>query len=76
MVCITTCLCLLLFTLFSSIQCEDVAGNEKPEEAVNNIKTESDEPTEEDHVIVLTDTNFDRFISSQKLTLVEFYAPW
>lgn len=34
-------------------------------------------PTEEeDGVVILTDKNFDEFISSHEYVLVEFYAPW
>lgn len=32
--------------------------------------------SEEDNVLVLTDSNFDEALSQHKLILVEFYAPW
>ncbi|KRZ74214.1 Protein disulfide-isomerase 2, partial [Trichinella papuae] len=34
------------------------------------------EVTEEDHVMVLTNANFDKAISDHTYILVEFYAPW
>jgi hypothetical protein len=34
------------------------------------------EPTVEDGVIVLNDTNFDEELVKHKSILVEFYAPW
>lgn len=32
--------------------------------------------TEEDNVVVLTDDNYEEFLSTHKYVLVEFYAPW
>jgi protein disulfide-isomerase A1 len=40
------------------------------------ITVRLDEPVVEDHVLVLTDDNFDEVISKHEYLLVEFYAPW
>lgn len=41
------------------------------EEAKNSA-----EITEEDNVIILTDSNFDEFLTKFDFVLVKFYAPW
>ncbi|XP_047136249.1 protein disulfide-isomerase A4 [Hydra vulgaris] len=68
--------CLALCLLFITIQCEDVPSDKPLDESSENIKQVVDEPVEEDHVIILSDKNFDGFINSKKFVLVEFYAPW
>lgn len=41
-----------------------------------NVKADPKWKPPPDRVVTLTNENFDSFIASEKLTLVEFYAPW
>ena len=37
---------------------------------------DSEEPRVDDGVVVLTDSNFDKYVDEQEVLLAEFYAPW
>ncbi|KAI3644896.1 hypothetical protein MP228_011060 [Amoeboaphelidium protococcarum] len=41
-----------------------------------NVRADADESAEDDHVVVLTKDNYQSHIDNEKLTLVEYYAPW
>lgn len=53
----------------------DDGDKEETNDDENDAEGEGD-PRQVDDVYVLTDDNFDKFVDSQDIILVEFYAPW
>ncbi|KAM9308252.1 protein disulfide-isomerase A4 [Gastrophryne carolinensis] len=44
--------------------------------AKKSLVNDDQEVTEENDVVVLTDTNFDNYVADKDTVLLEFYAPW
>ena len=40
------------------------------------IQQEDGAPREDEGVVVLTDSNFDKYVDDKDILLAEFYAPW